>query len=151
MTRSWWGRPGGVSGESPGAAPARRPRSDQSLRRIPGSAPAVCAPWDGRAVAPNGRHWEPSVASIRSAVKFISRYSERGEKVYVHCKAGHGRSAAVVFCWLASQKPDMEPEAITRSMLSRRKVRKTLHVQPTVRSFLRELAAKRDASSSSGS
>lgn len=100
---------------------------------------------------PTVDHWEPSVASIRSAVKFISRYSERGEKVYVHCKAGHGRSAAVVFCWLASQKPDMEPEAITRSMLSRRKVRKKLHIQPSVRSFLREQAAKRIASSSSSS
>ena len=86
---------------------------------------------------PTVDHFEPSVASLRAAVDFIAGHKERGEKVYVHCKAGHGRSAAVVFCWLASQRPDAEPDVITRHMLSRRKVRKNLHSQSNVKGFLR--------------
>lgn len=86
---------------------------------------------------PTVDHFEPSVASLRAAVDFIAEHKERGEKVYVHCKAGHGRSAAVVFCWLASQRPDEDSDAITRHMLSRRKVRKNLHSQSNVQGFLR--------------
>ena len=29
----------------------------------------------------------------------------KGEKAFVHCKAGHGRSAAVALCWLMTQNP----------------------------------------------
>ena len=36
-------------------------------------------------------HCEPSLEYMTEAVEFIKRYKARGEKVYVHCKAGHGR------------------------------------------------------------
>lgn len=48
-------------------------------------------------------HHEPSLSSLRNAVSFIAAMKEQGHSVYVHCKAGHGRSAAVVFCWLVTQ------------------------------------------------
>lgn len=81
-------------------------------------------------------HFEPSVEDLCTAIQFIERYKARGERVYVHCKAGHGRSAAVVFCWLATQMPDLEPEAITRKILIRRKMRKRVHMQNSVALFL---------------
>jgi rhodanese-related sulfurtransferase len=31
------------------------------------------------------------------AVSFINSFKDKNEKVYVHCKAGHGRGAAVAF------------------------------------------------------
>ena len=33
-------------------------------------------------------HFEPSADNLRQAVDFISEHKKRGEKVYVHCKAG---------------------------------------------------------------
>jgi len=44
---------------------------------------------------PTVDHFEPSLASLKAGVAFISRFKERNRQVYVHCKAGHGRSAAV--------------------------------------------------------
>ncbi len=46
-------------------------------------------------------HFEPSVEQYEEAVKFIDEFKKKNEKVYVHCKAGHGRGAAVT---LVSQK-----------------------------------------------
>lgn len=39
-------------------------------------------------------HFEPSVDSLQEAIKFIKEFKDRGQKVYIHCKAGHGRAAA---------------------------------------------------------
>ena len=49
---------------------------------------------------PTTDHFEPSVQSLQAAVAFIQEYANRGERVYVHCRAGHGRSAAVVMAWI---------------------------------------------------
>jgi len=40
---------------------------------------------------------------MKEAVAFIKEYQERNEIVYVHCKAAHGRAAAIALCWLASE------------------------------------------------
>jgi len=47
-------------------------------------------------------HTEPSVDQLEQAVAFIRRHQGRGERVLVHCKGGHGRSAAVAAAWLVS-------------------------------------------------
>ena len=39
---------------------------------------------------PSVDHYEPSVTQYEEAVAFIQSYHAKGEKVYVHCKAGHG-------------------------------------------------------------
>ncbi len=49
-------------------------------------------------------HFEPSVGNLIKGVKWIKEYEKKGEKVYVHCKAGHGRSSAVVMAWLMAQE-----------------------------------------------
>lgn len=86
---------------------------------------------------PTVDHFEPSLASLKAGVAFISRFKERNRQVYVHCKAGHGRSAAVVFCWLYTQSPNGTPlEDISRIMLSKRRVRKNIHLQPNVAAFI---------------
>lgn len=90
---------------------------------------------------PTADHFEPSLADLKEAVRFISIFKERNEKVYVHCKAGHGRSAAVAFCWLLTQNPESTPEEISAKMLKRRKVRRTLHLQPSSLAFFEELRA----------
>lgn len=42
-----------------------------------------------------------SIESITNAVMNIEHHWQRGETVYVHCKAGVGRSATVVAAWLS--------------------------------------------------
>jgi atypical dual specificity phosphatase len=42
----------------------------------------------------------PSEEHLREGVAFIRERVGRGEKVYVHCKAGRGRSATLGLCYL---------------------------------------------------
>jgi atypical dual specificity phosphatase len=42
----------------------------------------------------------PSLADVERAVAFMAEAAARRERVYVHCKAGRGRSATVVLCYL---------------------------------------------------
>jgi atypical dual specificity phosphatase len=48
----------------------------------------------------------PSLDDINTALDFIRRrLADRpGEKIYVHCKAGRGRSAAVALCYLMASR-----------------------------------------------
>ena len=39
------------------------------------------------------------------AVQFIQERQAHGEKVYVHCKAAHGRVASIALCWMLKQHP----------------------------------------------
>ena len=84
---------------------------------------------------PTVDHFEPSVRDLRRAVKFIDARSRRGERVLVHCKAGHGRSAAVALCWLLHRRPDASLSSLAADLGARRKVRKTLAQQPNVQAF----------------
>lgn len=49
---------------------------------------------------PTVDHTEPSVESIQKAVAFIEQCQKDGQKVLVHCKAGHGRGASVALAWM---------------------------------------------------
>jgi Protein-tyrosine phosphatase len=60
---------------------------------------------------PTPDHFEPSVETLWTAIEFIRRHRIRQQQsnppykpiVYVHCRAGHGRSAAIVLAWMAYQ------------------------------------------------
>ena len=52
----------------------------------------------------------PSGDDVERAVAFIDQHARRGETVYVHCKAGRGRSATIALCWLVHAH-GMTPEA----------------------------------------
>lgn len=54
---------------------------------------------------PTVDHYEPSLEHMAQAVKFIQEHKDRGEKVYVHCKAAHGRGASIALCWMMHQNP----------------------------------------------
>lgn len=83
---------------------------------------------------PTTDHQEPSVADLRAAIEFIEKHKAQKSRVYIHCKAGRGRSAAVAFCWLMHERRwSLE---ITQDYLnSKRAVRKTLYQQKAIRSF----------------
>lgn len=76
-------------------------------------------------------HTEPSVMNLETAVKFIQAHRSRGERVLVHCKGGHGRSAAVAMAWLITNE-GLSPDAAQRRLSSVRHVRTTLYRQPEI-------------------
>ena len=53
----------------------------------------------------------PSLESAKRGVAFICEQIEKGGTVYVHCKAGRGRSATIVACWLMRTKGISPAEA----------------------------------------
>ena len=72
----------------------------------------------------------------QKAVEFIQKYREEGKKVYIHCRAGHGRSAAITYAWILSQSNEpINMEELNRDLCKLRNVRKKLYEQPNVNEF----------------
>ena len=46
----------------------------------------------------------PSLEFVVQGVEFIQAVVEKGDSVYVHCKAGRARSATVVLCWMVKYR-----------------------------------------------
>jgi atypical dual specificity phosphatase len=92
---------------------------------------------------PTVDHFEPSVTYLNEAVAFIEDCKSKGEKVYVHCKAGHGRAASVALCWMIRQNPSMAPKDVNSLLREKRKVRKTLYEQKNIREFCNGLSDKK--------
>lgn len=84
---------------------------------------------------PTADHFEPTVADLEATVRFIKRHQANKSRVYVHCRAGHGRSAAGVFAWLLAQDPTADPQSLNQYLCSLRNVRKTLWKQGNIRRF----------------
>ena len=58
--------------------------------------------------------------------------------MYVHCRAGHGRSAAVVFAWLLSKEKDphnVDLQQLNEEFCQLRNVRKALWKQTNINKF----------------
>ena len=60
----------------------------------------------------------PSLADLECSVRFIREQIAAGKKVYIHCKAGRGRSATVAACYLITQ--GHTPESAQKLMLEKR-------------------------------
>lgn len=84
---------------------------------------------------PTVDHFEPSVEDLKKSVAFIQKHEHQGGRVYVHCKAGHGRSAAAVYAWLLYKEPLADPVELNEKLCGMRDVRKSLWKQPNVNIF----------------
>ncbi|KAJ8605321.1 hypothetical protein CTAYLR_002357 [Chrysophaeum taylorii] len=85
---------------------------------------------------PTVDHVEPSRADLETAVRFIDAHRKRGHKVYVHCKAGHGRSAAVAYAWLLhANHKRVAPFDLFEALANKRKVKRDLWQQPNILAF----------------
>ena len=82
---------------------------------------------------PTRDHCEPSISDIKKALLFIQQMHSQNSKVYIHCKAGHGRSAAIVFCYLKTiLYPNWTMSKVQMFMNSQRKVRTSLYTQKNI-------------------
>eukprot|EP01040_Poterioochromonas_malhamensis_P017573 gene17573-20238_t len=84
---------------------------------------------------PTVDHTEPSPDKLRAAVEFIKDHQKRGEKVYVHCKAGHGRAASVALSWLMSEYKDRSAKDLNVLLRQKRFVRTKLYQQKNIIEF----------------
>ena len=72
---------------------------------------------------------------VQQAVQYINAQINDGKGVYVHCKAGRGRSATVVMCWLLDNT-DMSPQEAQQHMQQiRPHVLKTVYQRDVVQEF----------------
>jgi len=80
----------------------------------------------------------PSLEQVRAGVAFIQRHAAAGRKVYVHCKAGRGRSATIVLCYLIAK--GLTPEQAQALVLEKRPhANRRLAQRAVVRQFAAEL------------
>ncbi len=82
----------------------------------------------------------PNIDDIRQAIKFIERHQKDGGKVYVHCKAGRGRSATVVLCWLMYRRGFTPEEAAVWLARQRPHINRDLAERVVVRDFQKTLS-----------
>lgn len=79
----------------------------------------------------------PSRAELEAGLAFLAEHAPRGT-VYVHCKIGYSRSAAMVGAWLIRSGAVRDAEAAVARL---REVRPTIVVRPEAWDALREIAA----------
>ncbi|EER03305.1 hypothetical protein Pmar_PMAR000542 [Perkinsus marinus ATCC 50983] len=83
----------------------------------------------------------PELHTVEAAVDYIDEQLEAGKCVYVHCKAGKGRSGTIVICWLM-QHFRMSPEdAQEYLMKARPQVLKVLYKREVVREYYKKHVA----------
>jgi protein-tyrosine phosphatase/membrane-associated phospholipid phosphatase len=70
----------------------------------------------------------PSQEQLAEAVAFIERESQQGI-VYVHCKAGYSRSAAVIAAWLLATRRATSPEDAFEQL---RRLRPSIVIRPEI-------------------
>jgi atypical dual specificity phosphatase len=80
----------------------------------------------------------PEYPDVLPAVEFLDRCIKDGRTVYVHCRAGKGRSATVVMCWLVGRL-GMIPES-AQEFLSRQRphILNNLYERQVVEEFHRK-------------
>lgn len=117
-----------------------------------------CEEWDGRAYAAHGIEQlrlncvdfcDVPEEKLAAAVAFVHRHIEEGHSVYIHCKAGVGRSTSVAVAYLASRVDEFQGraggllpgEAANRHIKARRRPAAAhMFARPSVKAFLANAA-----------
>ncbi len=79
----------------------------------------------------------PTLEDVERAVAFVETHRDRGETVYIHCKAGRGRSATVALCWLVAHRGMTPEQAQAHLETVRPHVNRTLWKREVVQQFAR--------------
>jgi len=86
----------------------------------------------------------PTLENVERGVEFINHHVSRGETVYVHCKAGRGRSATIVLCYLIASANLTPQEAQKHLKEKRPQVAGLLYRRRVVEQFYDRYAARRN-------
>ena len=77
----------------------------------------------------------PTQQDIHTGIAFIHEIAANGRSVYVHCKAGRGRSTTVVACYLMQEHRITPEEAVRRIRERRTHIRLGAEQMNAVRTF----------------
>jgi atypical dual specificity phosphatase len=77
-----------------------------------------------------------SLTDITRGVAFIEEETGQGRAVYIHCKAGRGRSALLALCWLAAHHGWSAAQAQAHLLSRRPHIKKGLDRLAVVREFM---------------
>jgi atypical dual specificity phosphatase len=83
----------------------------------------------------------PRLEDVEKAVDFVQAHVERGDTVYIHCKAGRARSATVALCWLMKYRSLTAEQAQQKLLECRSHVNPKLTERPVVEEFARKMEA----------
>ncbi|MEZ6094463.1 MAG: dual specificity protein phosphatase family protein [Pirellulaceae bacterium] len=78
----------------------------------------------------------PVLQDIDRALEFMDRIIASGHKVYVHCKAGRGRSATVVMAYLLTRKGMTAADAQSLLLSKRPHVNRHLTERPVIQEIV---------------
>ena len=79
----------------------------------------------------------PKTTDVAPALEFLDEAIKEGRTVYVHCRAGKGRSATVAMCWLVSRL-GMTPESAQEFLERKRpQILNNLYSRDVVREFFK--------------
>ncbi|CAF0796425.1 unnamed protein product [Rotaria sordida] len=81
----------------------------------------------------------PSLNSIEKAIKFMNEAYTNNEKIFVHCKAGMGRSATIVLCHLVANEKMSADDALKLIKEKRPEVTATIIDFECVKQFVDSL------------
>ena len=84
-------------------------------------------------------HCPPSLKDINTAINFIETYVNMQAKVYVHCKAGRGRSATIALCWLMKSQKVTAEQGLNQLINKRSHVNRHIHERESVNEFFKSL------------
>lgn len=76
---------------------------------------------------PTRDHTAPSMRRLEMGVSAMKSAIDAGEKVYVHCKNGHGRGPTMVAAYLIAEKGMSVEDALARI----KKNRPEIHLEPS--------------------
>ena len=81
----------------------------------------------------------PRIEDVERAVEFVQSHVEKGEKVYIHCKAGRARSATVALCWLMKYRGMTADEAQATLLRTRPHINPRIAERPVVKEFAKRM------------
>lgn len=81
----------------------------------------------------------PAYDDVCGAVDFIQSHVDKNQKVYIHCKAGRGRSATVAICWIMKSRQLSAAQAQKYLLEKRGHINQHLTQRPVVQQFEADL------------
>lgn len=81
----------------------------------------------------------PKLDDVQKAVDFVQEHVEKGDTVYIHCKAGRARSATVALCWLMKYRGMSMHKGQAELLKARSHVNNKLTERPVVQAFAEDL------------
>ncbi|CAE8584656.1 unnamed protein product [Polarella glacialis] len=90
----------------------------------------------------------PSPEELDRAVQWIRERTSQGRKVYLHCKAGKGRSGTVAMAYLISGQGMTPLQAQAHLQKCRPQVLRSLHSRPEIQEYWSRHGGGRDADKS---